>query len=838
MRCKKNPLFQYPVKTLKRINLESTEYIQQLQHERAEKTKMEERLAEKEQEIARLQAELAEAKNSVEVNIGQISRSEKRYRDLFNFGQALICTHDKFGIVLSVNPAICKVLGFTEDELIGRNISALLSPDAKHDFQINYLDVINKQGVADGLFSIITKSGSKVYLLYKNYKVEEPGTEPYIIGFSQNITERRKAEQALRRSEEKYRSIIENMNLGLVEVDAGEHIVYANQTFCDMCGYTVEELYGRVASEIFARGENIMKLREKNRLREIGVSDAYEMAVTNKRGEPMWWLISGAPLFDSHDKMVGSIGIHLDITKQKILEYKMLEAKHEAEESARAKDLFLTNMSHEIRTPMNAITGMGRQLQKTQLNTQQQFYLDTINAASANLLVIIDDILDLSKIESGKLTLQHTAFSFADIIDKAVYLMKQKATEKGITLTKTVDADIATVLKGDPQRLGQVIDNLLSNAIKFTEKGGITLECGVLQDKENKQVIQLTVRDTGLGMSKDFLKIIFHKFSQEDDGVIRKYGGTGLGMSISKHLIEAMGGKISVESVKGSGTTVHFIVSLEKGEESELPKTKLAETGENVLKGISILLVEDNEMNRMVANTVLMEHGALVENALNGLEAVNTLRNKVYDVVLMDIRMPVMDGIEASRIIREEISPSIPIIALTANVVKGEKEKCMHAGMNAFIGKPFDENELIETIARLTKGVQITGKGGGETKKDELPATLYDLSKLWDISRGKHSFVEKMVNIFITETANAVRDMKDAYEKNDVEKISSIAHKIKPSLYNLNINSIREDILKLELFGKDGGGAEKDIKTLVDKVETVLTAVIEQMRKDVIVNPG
>ena len=838
MRCKKNPLFQYPVKTLKRINLESTEYIQQLQHERAEKTKMEERLAEKEQEIARLQAELAEAKNSVEVNIGQISRSEKRYRDLFNFGQALICTHDKFGIVLSVNPAICKVLGFTEDELIGRNISALLSPDAKHDFQINYLDVINKQGVADGLFSIITKSGSKVYLLYKNYKVEEPGTEPYIIGFSQNITERRKAEQALRRSEEKYRSIIENMNLGLVEVDAGEHIVYANQTFCDMCGYTVEELYGRVASEIFARGENIMKLREKNRLREIGVSDAYEMAVTNKRGEPMWWLISGAPLFDSHDKMVGSIGIHLDITKQKILEYKMLEAKHEAEESARAKDLFLTNMSHEIRTPMNAITGMGRQLQKTQLNTQQQFYLDTINAASANLLVIIDDILDLSKIESGKLTLQHTAFSFADIIDKAVYLMKQKATEKGITLTKTVDADIATVLKGDPQRLGQVIDNLLSNAIKFTEKGGITLECGVLQDKENKQVIQLTVRDTGLGMSKDFLKIIFHKFSQEDDGVIRKYGGTGLGMSISKHLIEAMGGKISVESVKGSGTTVHFIVSLEKGEESELPKTKLAETGENVLKGISILLVEDNEMNRMVANTVLMEHGALVENALNGLEAVNTLRNKVYDVVLMDIRMPVMDGIEASRIIREEISPSIPIIALTANVVKGEKEKCMHAGMNAFIGKTFDENELIETIARLTKGVQITGKGGGETKKDELPATLYDLSKLWDISRGKHSFVEKMVNIFITETANAVRDMKDAYEKNDVEKISSIAHKIKPSLYNLNINSIREDILKLELFGKDGGGAEKDIKTLVDKVETVLTAVIEQMRKDVIVNPG
>jgi CheY-like chemotaxis protein/HPt (histidine-containing phosphotransfer) domain-containing protein len=491
---------------------------------------------------------------------------------------------------------------------------------------------------------------------------------------------------------------------------------------------------------------------------------------------------------------------------------------------------------------MNAITGMGRQLLKTQLNSQQQFYVDTINTASANLLVIIDDILDLSKIESGRLTLYNKAFSIKGIIDKALFMVSQKASEKGISVTKKVDAELANVLFGDPQRVGQVIDNLLSNAVKFTEKGGIALECTVLQDKDNKQVVQVSVRDTGAGMSKEFLKIIFNKFTQEDEGAVRKYGGTGLGMSISKHLIEAMGGKISVESEKGIGTTVHFIVTLEKGTQADLTTLNFADSPENILKDVSVLLVEDNEMNRMVANTVLIQYGAIVEEALNGLEAVNMLKKKLYDVVLMDVRMPVMDGIEAARVIREKISPTIPIIALTANVVKGEKEKCMNAGMNEFIGKPFDENNLIETIAKLAKKTiapKPTIEIKAEKVKEEIqkPTALYDLSKLWDISRGKQAFVEKMINIFVTETGNAIKDMRVAFENSDIEKIRSLAHKIKPSLYNLSINLIREEIINLEMFGKNEGPAG-DIKALVEKVESVLTTVIAQMKNDPIINPG
>ncbi len=797
------------------------------------------KLLKKEQEIEFLRQQLAEAKHNEAINIEHLSRSEKRYRDLFNYGQALICTHDKNGVVLTVNPAICKVLGYTEAELVGNNIGELLPQQAKDGFKANYLDVINKEGVAKGLFTIITKTGGVVYLLFQNYKVQEPDVEPYIIGFSQDITDRKKAEEALKRSEEKYRSIIENMNLGLLEVDTAERIIYANHSFCQMCGYEIDELAGRVAADVFANGNNLLKLWDKTDQRTSGISDAFEMAVRNKKGEPKWWLISSAPLYDPHGKHIGSVGIYLDITKQKVLEYKLLEAKQEAEDSANAKELFLTNMSHEIRTPMNAIMGMGRQLQKTPLNSQQQFYLETINAASANLLVIIDDILDLSKIESGRLALQLTPFSFVGLIDKATLIIAQKAAEKGITLTKKVDADLASVLKGDPQRLGQVINNLLSNAFKFTERGEIVLECAVLQDKGNRQVVQVTVKDTGMGMGKEFLKIIFNKFTQEDEGTVRKYGGTGLGMSISKHLIEAMGGKISVESDKGVGTTVHFILSLEKGLDSELPKQSLVIADENVLKGITILLVEDNEMNRMVANTVLVQYGAVVEEALNGLEAVETLRKKSYDIVLMDIRMPVMDGIEATKIIRESISKTLPVIALTANVVKGEKEKCINAGMNEFIGKPFDENDLIRTIAKLTHRGGVTPTMQNDNSNlPQLPQPLYDLAKLWDISRGKQAFVEKMVSIFVTETSNAVKDIRAAYEANNIEKINSVAHKIKPSLYNLNVNIIKDDILALEQFGKEGESNGTKLKAMVDKVEAVLTDVIELMKTTPIVSPA
>ncbi|HXL58099.1 MAG TPA: PAS domain S-box protein, partial [Chitinophagaceae bacterium] len=335
-----------------------------------------------------------------------------------------------------------------------------------------------------------------------------------------DITGRKQADDAIRRSEEKYRKLIENMNLGLLEVNNEECIVYANQSFCKMSGYDREELIGKVAS-LFVKGESLKKVREKNNSRRLGISDTYELAIKNKSGELKWWLISGAPIVNDAGELTGSIGIHLDITQQKILEHQLREAKQDAEQSSKAKEIFLASMSHEIRTPMNAVIGMGKQLQKTKLEPQQKFYLGAINSAADNLLVIINDILDFSKIEAGKLSLEKIGFSLTEIITHCVNVLEHKADEKGLAVHTRIDKNIAEALLGDPYRLNQVILNLLSNAIKFTEKGKISIDCSLYKAEDSLQTVRIVVKDTGVGMTEEFTQNLFNKFTQEDESISR-----------------------------------------------------------------------------------------------------------------------------------------------------------------------------------------------------------------------------------------------------------------------------------------------------------------------------
>ncbi|KAK6022862.1 PAS domain S-box protein [Ostertagia ostertagi] len=331
----------------------------------------------------------------------QIKLSEARYRSIFDNSQALICTHDMNGVVLEVNQASVKAFGYDREELTGRPVYQLLPQDKQEHFRTSYLKTIRKEGKAEGVMIALNKEGKRIYLLYQNFMVAEQGEEPYVIGFSQDVTGRIEAEKALKKSEEKYRNIIANMNLGLVEVDPDEKIIYANNSFCEMSGYDQDELIGRNAATLLLKGDNQSFGADVSRRRREGESDAYEIKVKNKRGELKWWLISGAPVLGNDGSFQGSTGIHLDITLQKELEKDLREAKDEAERSAQAKELFLANMSHEIRTPMNAILGLGNLLMKTKLNDDQKYYLRTIHGAANNLLVIINDLLDFSKIEAG-----------------------------------------------------------------------------------------------------------------------------------------------------------------------------------------------------------------------------------------------------------------------------------------------------------------------------------------------------------------------------------------------------------------------------------------------------
>lgn len=732
-----------------------------------------------------------------------------------------------------------KMLGYTDEDFPNRyeEWTSRVHPDDQQilketdrDYRSGFVNNHQRE------FRMRSASGRYLWILDRGMVVSRtPDGQPLrIIGTHTDITERKYTEQALQFKEEKYRNILANMNLGILEVDPEEKIQYANQSFFNMCGFEMADLIGMNARTFLVSGENDALMQEKVELRQKGKSDAYEIAVRNKQGEIRWWLVSGAPSYNDKGELVGSIGIHLDITEQKKLQDELLEARELAEASARAKEVFLANMSHEIRTPMHAISGMSELLSKTKLIERQRFYLSVIQSASENMLVILNDILDLSKLEASKLTLESIGFDLRQVMEKARTVMQHRADEKGLLLKILhIDPDIAPVLIGDPYRLNQILFNLLSNAIKFTPKGKIKMECHL--DSENKlyQTVLFKVSDTGIGMDQDFLDRLFEKFSQEHQSTSRKFGGTGLGMNITKELVDLMGGDIDVESEKGKGTTFSFTITFRKGTEQDLPVAKKEEVDKDIFNDLKILLVDDNDMNRLVANTMLENLGAKVVEAVNGKQAVDFLVDQSFDLILMDIQMPVMDGLEATLEIKKQTHHQTPIIALTANALKTDIERYLQAGMAASLPKPFNENEIVNVISG------ILGKPGSSVemvKSGHEPESipLYDLTNLEDIAQGNMGFFHKMIDLFLDQTPPMLVQMNDALLQNDIRTISGLAHKMKPSLDNLGIVSVKEVIRTLETAEKSGTSPEdlkQDIQILEETLQTVFAKLASELEE-------
>ena len=384
--------------------------------------------------------------------------------------------------------------------------------------------------------------------------------------------------------------------------------------------------------------------------------------------------------------------------------------KIKAEQSEKFKQQFLANMSHEIRTPMNSIIGMTNLLINSELQEQQRKYLNIIKKSSENLLVIINDILDLSKIEAGKMEFEKIDFLVSEVVETVFYTVHFKAEEKNLELTYTIDEGLPKALQGDPVRLNQILINLTGNAIKFTEKGSVNIGVKLLNKSGNQVIVEFAVTDTGIGIPEDKLNSIFESFSQASSDTTRKFGGTGLGLTISKQLIELQGGVIYVRSDYGKGTTFSFKMPYEIGSADEIGKKMMSMTdiSPDELKGIRILLVEDNQFNQMVAVDTLEElvKGISIEIAENGKKALEKLEANDYDVVLMDIQMPEMDGFETTVHIRKNFPSQknkIAIIAMTANVTKDEVDKCFEAGMDEYIAKPFVPQDLLNKLGKMWK---------------------------------------------------------------------------------------------------------------------------------------
>jgi len=431
--------------------------------------------------------------------------------------------------------------------------------------------------------------------------------------------------------------------------------------------------------------------------------ESYEEEINLPGKETDWQLRKMRPVFDEKGEIKFILAYGINIKERKKAELAQQHAFEVVEKSAKAKEEFVAVMSHEIRTPMNAIIGVSRLLAKTSLDEKQSKFLDAILTASGNLIVIVNDILDFSKIEAGKLRMEQAGFSFQEVIEYAKAVTAHQAAEKGLALEFNIEKDVADIFIGDVYRINQVIVNLLNNAIKFTHKGKVSTNIRLEQNEDDSQQLCICVKDQGIGMTETFMQQMFTMYSQEE-GITRKYGGTGLGLKITSQLVELMNGKIEVESEKDKGSCIKVKLNLPKGSLKDIPSSTHVRFPENALHGKRILIAEDNSLNVLVVSTVLQSYGATVQVAENGQEAVDALRKHLnVHAVLMDVEMPVMDGIEATKIIRNEISKSLPIIALTANVMPEDRQKLLDAKMNDLISKPFAEADLIGILLKAMK---------------------------------------------------------------------------------------------------------------------------------------
>jgi PAS domain S-box-containing protein len=752
--------------------------------------------------------------------------SEKRLLATMNTAVDGIITINAKGIIVSINKAVTTLLGWRSDELINCNVKKIVPAPFQHDhdqYIENYLQTNVAKIIGTGReVEAMTKSGETIPMRLSIGHVEF-NNEHMFVAFISDLRERLKMETALRDNETRIRSLLTNIpGIAYRCLDApGWPNLFINDEVEKVTGYPAKDFL--VPNPKRSLGDFVhpddFEVIEAANLRH---PDGYqlEFRIIDRYNTVKWMLGYGRAAKSQHSEEYFLDGFIMDISERKQMEHEMLTAKEKAEKAAETRSAFLANMSHEIRTPMNAVIGFSDILLDSTLEKTQRKYLTTINQSAKSLLHILNDLLDSAKLDKGKFQLEYRDFSLVEEVDAVVSTLWLEAQNKGLKLDLNINPKVQGYFNGAPDRIRQVLTNLLGNAIKFTEKGNILIEINTVSD----QIIKFVIKDTGIGMTALQLETIFDAFAQADESMSRRFGGTGLGTTISKQLVELMGGEISAKSVKNEGSEFSFTLPLKPIDTI----TKVIEQQRcKLLPKLHVLVVDDIDQNIELLALILKRLGHTVFEARDGEQALLQINNNPIDVVLMDIQMPVMDGLTAAKHRRQYEADNglkrTPIIALTASVLPQDKISAETAGMDGFANKPIDIQQLINEIASVLNLQDLPADEFNIIDKSTLKIDVDTGISLWGSKTNLYAEILR----FMAYAEKDILALSHLVNEGSWQKLEQLAHKFKGSVGNLALNRFMAMFSELEQSTKDHNVelSQQNIKGLVSEFHSIKSCV-------------
>ncbi len=718
-----------------------------------------------------------------------------------------------------------------------------IHPDER-DGLLQSLRAISQTGTFNHEFRIDRGEADWVWVKARFTLCGGAGGHPKFIGvLARDQTRQLDAQRKLDEAEAVYLNLVESLPIFVFHKDLDGKIVFVNQRYCDELGQSRDQLIGKSDFDLFP------EMAEKYRRDDawvLATGKAFHDTESHPKGHDMTYVeVLKSPVFDADGQPIGIQGMFWDVTARKKQEHELLHAKEMAESASRAKSDFLANISHEIRTPLNGIIGITDLLLGSVREKEHREYLELIQTSSDALLRLINEVLDFSKIESGKMVLDNQRFAFRESMGETLRSLAIRAHGKNIELIGSIAPEVPEQVIGDLGRLRQVLINLIGNAIKFTHEGKVELQVHRVHANQDKVTLEFIILDTGIGIPAEKLDLIFAEFEQVDTSTTRKYGGTGLGLTIASRLVQLMGGNLVVQSELGKGSRFSFLaefhcVAMVEGvplpEQSGLSfskqdaiRTQTTVACEGDQRPLQVMVVEDNMVNQKLAKGLLEKGGHHVTIAETGVKALELYPKQSYDLVLLDIQMPEMDGYEACKHLREiqhRAGVWVPIVALTAHASHEDRMRCLSAGMDEYLSKPIQPAKLFELIEKLTGHRSSMGE---PSKRERKKAHHVDWQHAFDTVGGDQSLLVELIEVFIKDHQRMLQSIESAIKKQDAKELRLNAHALKGALTHLGGRQPAEFTLHLEAAGKD-----QDLSSAtewLEKLKQSLNDVIQEMNQ-------